>query len=173
MRCSAVLSARPSGPRSACRLLATAALAGLLAGCGMGAPIGESSEKSESPSTAAYAPTAFAIATESLPSGQPGVAYPTTAFAAVNAAGPVTWTLASGELPAGLLFGGAGVLRGTPQTIGFSTLTVRATSGTQSASRVYGLSVGVFGVVASRGLVEGRAWSGVPVTLTCAGATGS
>jgi hypothetical protein len=172
MRCLAVLSARLPGTLSAGRLLATIALAGLFTGCGMGGPVEGSNEKS-APTTAGHAVTAFGIATESLPSGRPGVAYPTTAFAAVNATGPVTWTLASGTLPGGLTFSSAGVLGGTPATSSFTTLTFRATSGMQSASRTYGLSVGVFGVVATSGLTEGRAWSRVPVTLTCAGATGS
>jgi hypothetical protein len=112
------------------------------------------------------------ITTASLPAGQPGSTYPTTALATVNAAGSVTWGLAAGVLPPGIALSTAGVLSGTPVTPGFFSLTFRASSGTQSANRTLGLSVGVFGMVATSGLLEGKAWTGVPVTVTCSGATG-
>lgn len=166
------LPAQPVGRRVACRLLGTVLLAGLFTGCGMGAEEKDSPAKaSASASSAAVA--LFAITTASLPAGQPGVAYPTTLFTVANAAGNVTWTLDTGTLPAGFTFNDAGVLGGVPAAPGFASLTVRATSGTQTAARTYGLSVGVFGLVASHGLVEGRAWTGMPVTLSSAGATGS
>jgi hypothetical protein len=172
MRRFELLSARLLGRAIACRLLPAVALAGILAGCGMGGADSSASAKAGTSSGSPASP-ALAISTASLPAGQPGVAYPTTSLTVANAVGAVTWAIDSGSLPAGLTFSDAGVLSGVPQTSGFATLTVRASSGTQTAARTFGLSVGIFGVVASSGLVEGRAWTGVPVTLTCSGATGS
>jgi hypothetical protein len=167
---SPCLPARSSGPRSASRLLGVALLAGLFAGCGMGGAEDEAATKATPAGNAAA--NAFAITTAALPVGQPGVSYPITILTTANAPGAVTWTVGTGTLPAGLDLSASGVLSGVPATAGFSAVTVRATSGTQSAARTFGLSIGVFGVVASDGLIEGRAWTGVPVTLSASGATG-
>jgi hypothetical protein len=148
------------------------ACSGFLAGCGMGGAEHDAAAKTGS-SAENPAATAFTITTTSLPAGQPGVAYPTTTLATANAPGAVTWEVAEGTVPAGLSLDAAGVLSGTPEGSCFCGLTVRATSGVRTAERTFALSVGMFGVVASTGLVEGRAWTGVPVTLTCAGAIGS
>src|SRR6478735_2717868 len=48
-------------------------------------------------------------------------------FAAAGGVGPYTWDLPEGTLPAGMAFSGAGVLSGTPTTIGSSDVVIRAT----------------------------------------------
>lgn len=63
------------------------------------------------------------IQTSSLPNGQVGVAYDQTLQADV----PVTWTIVSGSLPAGLFLNGAtGNIFGTPSAAGTSNFTVQA-----------------------------------------------
>lgn len=52
-------------------------------------------------------------------------------FTTVGAEGPVTWTLASGKLPAGLNFSG-GVLSGSAATAGVFPITIEAKSGPHS-----------------------------------------
>jgi len=59
------------------------------------------------------------------PVGTVGVAYTTTLVAAGGTA-PLTWSIASGSLPAGLTFNAAtGVISGTPTTVGTSNFTVQ------------------------------------------------
>lgn len=170
---TACTSATARRARVTLRLGLALALAGTLSACGVGAPDSGSDAPKASIGTPPAAPPTLAITTTALPAGQPGLTYPATALAAANAAGAVTWSLASGALPTGVSLSPSGVLSGTPQTTGFHSLTVRASTATQSATRTLGFSVGVFGVVASAGLVEAKAWTQVPVTLTCSGATGS
>ncbi len=160
--------------RAVAALLAALVTATGLAGCGAGGPAGDSPLKGGGGSGGATAPAdTFGIATTSLPAGQPGVAYPTITLTTVAAPGPVAWTLSGGRLPEGLSLSEAGVLAGTPVEEGFSALTVTALSGGLSATRTFGLSIGVFGLVVSDGLVQGTAWSGEPVTLLAAGAAGT
>ncbi|MDR1724113.1 MAG: putative Ig domain-containing protein [Tannerella sp.] len=69
-------------------------------------------------------PVAPIITTSSLPSGSIGSSYSTTLTASGDA--PVTWSLASGSLPAGLTLSGSGTISGTPSAVGTSTFTVKA-----------------------------------------------
>jgi hypothetical protein len=69
--------------------------------------------------------TPISISPASLPGGQPGVAYSQT-LTATGGVTPYVWSLASGSLPSGLsLDGAAGVISGTPATIGVWAFTVR------------------------------------------------
>ncbi len=67
----------------------------------------------------------------SLAGGQVGVPYAGTTFASTGGTAPVTWAVATGSLPAGLILAPTtGVLSGTPTTAGKSTFTVTATDAT-------------------------------------------
>jgi hypothetical protein len=75
------------------------------------------------------APTAPVVVTTMLPNAEQNAAY----FQALAATGtgPLTWSLASGTLPAGLaLSASGGVISGTPTALGASSFTVRATGPT-------------------------------------------
>lgn len=75
------------------------------------------------------------ITTSSLPNGTAGVAYSAT-LTASSGTPPVTWMLASGQLPAGLSLSTSGTLSGTPTTVSSYNFTVQAKdSGGQSASK--------------------------------------
>lgn len=166
--------ARARAARTALSLLAGLSLTAVLVGCGAGGGDGGSAKVSPS-SAAAPAPApapAFAITTAALPAGQPGAAYPATQLATVNAPAAVTFVLASGRLPEGVELAPTGLLGGTPSETGFFPFTVRASSGSSVTTRALGISVGVFGLVAGHGLLEGSAWTGEPVTLTASGASG-
>lgn len=174
MRNSLRASDGPKPARTVHRLVLVLGLAGLLAGCGAGGADGGAPLKGgTTPSGGVTLTPAFAVSTMSLPLGQPGRLYPSTTLTAVNAPGAVTWSLVAGTLPTGLTLTADGVLSGTPTAEEFRALTVRATSGALSATRTLGLSVGVFGLVASRGLVGQTAWSGAPVSLCACGASGA
>lgn len=68
---------------------------------------------------------AMAVSPPLLPSGAVGAPYAQTFFAGAGNA-PLTWSLASGSLPAGLtLAPGTGVLSGTPSAAGTSIFTVQ------------------------------------------------
>ena len=72
--------------------------------------------------------TAPVISPATLPDGVRGTAYSQT-LTAPGAAAPLTWTVTSGSLPAGLtLHAATGVIDGTPTTVASSTFTIRATS---------------------------------------------
>lgn len=69
----------------------------------------------------------LSISTTTLPGAFTGQAYSTT-LGSVGGTPPVTWTLASGKLPAGLTLNRTtSVLSGVPTTAGTSSFTVRAT----------------------------------------------
>ncbi len=72
-------------------------------------------------------PAGFTIITGSpLPTGTVGSAYPSTLFAAYSGTGPITWSVASGQLPPGLNLTSDGMFSGTPSTYGSYTFTVQA-----------------------------------------------
>ena len=69
---------------------------------------------------------AFTTAPGALPAAAFGVAYATT-LAATGGIPPYTWTIAQGALPAGLALSSAGVLSGTPSSVGTASFTVKLT----------------------------------------------
>ena len=87
--------------------------------------------------TVKYAPT---ITTESLPNGTVGTSYSQTLAATGDA--PITWSVTSGSLPAGLtLDTSTGAISGTPTTGGTYNFTVTATNGNGSDSKAFTLTV--------------------------------
>jgi len=71
--------------------------------------------------------------------------YPSTTFTATGTA-PITWSITSGTLPAGMAFSTAGVLSGTPTATASGLITFTATNGYGSATRVLTLTVSAAGV---------------------------
>ncbi|NEX95015.1 IPT/TIG domain-containing protein, partial [Caulobacter sp. 17J65-9] len=90
------------------------------------------------------APT-VTVSPSSLPNPRAGTAYSQT-LSASGAAGPYTFAVTAGTLPAGLTLSG-GVLSGTPTETGVFNVTVTATDSTAGAgftgSQAYTLTVGV------------------------------
>ena len=70
-----------------------------------------------------YAPLAITPAT--LANGSIKDAY-TATLQSTGGATPITWTVSSGTLPAGLSLSAGGVITGTPTTVGNSTFTIQA-----------------------------------------------
>jgi CSLREA domain-containing protein len=69
---------------------------------------------------------AVAVSATPLPNGRVGVAYG-SAVSSSGGSGPYTWTLVSGNPPAGLSLASTGVISGTATTIETATFTVRVT----------------------------------------------
>ena len=67
---------------------------------------------------------ALTVTSLSPPVGTVGVSYSTT-LAATGGVAPYTWSVTSGNLPAGLSLSSAGVISGTPTASGVSTFTVQ------------------------------------------------
>src|SRR5207249_9832102 len=67
------------------------------------------------------------ITTTTLPSGTIGIPY-TASILSTGGTSPISWSITSGQLPAGLSLNAAsGAIAGTPSTAGSYSLTVKAT----------------------------------------------
>ena len=84
---------------------------------------------------------ALSITTTSLPGATVGTAY-NQALALAGGAAPVTWSIASGALPAGIALN-PGSLNGIPSAPGTFTFTVSVTGGGQTATQSLTMTVGV------------------------------
>jgi len=86
--------------------------------------------------TTAVAPI---ITTTTLPGGVIGTAYNQQLSATGTA--PITWSLASGSLPAGLNLSTSGVISGTPNSAGTSNFTVKATNSTGNDTKTLSITI--------------------------------
>ena len=89
--------------------------------------------------TDSVTPTAPTITTSSLPGGKVGTAYNQTLAATGDAT--ITWTLDSGNLPAGLTLAADGKISGTPTAANTYTFTVKATNGAGSDTKSYTVKI--------------------------------
>src|SRR5207249_6262043 len=63
-------------------------------------------------------------------------------ISAIGGTPPYLWSIVSGALPAGLILSAAGVISGSPTTVGFSNFTVQlADSGSQTASKSFSIAI--------------------------------
>ncbi|MBQ7169601.1 MAG: putative Ig domain-containing protein [Synergistaceae bacterium] len=108
-----------------------------------------------------------------LPDGETGTAY----YEALNAyaISYVTWSVSSGNLPAGLtLDAQSGVISGTPTTAGTYTFTVKASNAYGADTRSFtvkitGTSSGVAPLITTSSLPDGEAGKSYSVTLKASG----
>lgn len=82
----------------------------------------------------------------SLVTGTVNTLYPTTTFTATGTA-PITWSIFSGTLPAGMTFSSGGVLSGTPTVTFSGSITFRATNAFGFADRPLTLTINAASVV--------------------------
>lgn len=75
------------------------------------------------------------VTTAALAGGRKGVDYSRT-LTATGGAAPYTWSLTSGELPAGLSLSSSGVISGTPSDVGTAKFVVTATDQAAVSSKV-------------------------------------
>ncbi|NJD10605.1 MAG: hypothetical protein FIB01_09290 [Gemmatimonadetes bacterium] len=131
----------------------------LLLACGDGGPSGPATPP-------------VVISTSTLPDGAVGAAY-SASLVATGGTGSHAWSLESGTLPAGLSLSVGGAIAGTPTTAGTSAFTVRATSGTASATRGYAINVLPPGIeLTTTPLPDGVAGTPSRQTLAAAGPRG-
>ena len=81
------------------------------------------------------APPALSIGSLSLPSGEVGIAYPTTSLAASGGRPPYRWSISSGALPPPLAIS-ASSISGTPSVAGPFSFTVQVTDATGGTAGV-------------------------------------
>jgi fibronectin type 3 domain-containing protein len=118
--------------------------------------------------------TAPAITTSSLPNGAVGTAYSQTLTATGST--PITWSIESGALPAGLSLSGAGTISGTPTTAGTSNFTVRAANAAGSATKALAIVIDQGGsgaalTITTASLPNGMKGKAYSQTLTATGDT--
>ena len=120
------------------------------------------------------AATAPVVTTTTLPNAEQNAAY----FQALAATGtgPLTWSLASGTLNAGLtLSASSGVISGTPTALGSSSFTVRATGPTglfdDQALAITVVAAGNAPVITSTSLADGTQGVAYSQTIAATGAT--
>jgi len=107
------------------------------------------------------------IVTNTLPAGVAGTAY-SEQLAATGTA-PITWSLESGTLPAGLTISTAGIISGTPIASGTSNFTVKATNSVGNDTKALAITVTAPPVITTTtlpGCVIGTAYN---QTLTATG----
>ena len=89
----------------------------------------------------------LAVTTTSLAGGIVGQPY-SAGVASSGGKAPVSWSVSTGSLPAGLTLDGSGAITGTPSASGTSTFTVQATdSGTPARTATKSLSITVLNVL--------------------------
>jgi len=97
-----------------------------------------------------------------------------TTLAATGGTPPLTWSITSGSLPAGLtLTAGTGLIGGTPTTAGMSSFTAQVTDSLgASASRAFSLTINnALAITTTSPLVNGVVGSLYSQTLTASGGT--
>jgi hypothetical protein len=93
-----------------------------------------------------YTINVIGIATTSLPNATNGTAYSATLQSAGTVTTPVTWSVASGTLPAGLsLNASTGVISGTPTATGTANITVQLASDGAACQKALSLTVAGIG----------------------------
>jgi hypothetical protein len=126
------------------------------------------------PLSLTVAPPALVITTSTLPAGSVGAPYSQT-LAATGGTPPYTWSIASGNLPAGLTLGGSGVISGTPSSGGSANFTVQVRDAASvTATRALSLTV-LAPLVITTGTALPGGTVGIPysVLLTVTGASGA
>ena len=79
------------------------------------------------------------ITTASLPNATKGTPYHEVLTS--NGDAPITWTLESGSLPAGLTLNSDGTISGTPTSTGTATFTIKAANSAGSVTKAFTLTV--------------------------------
>lgn len=115
--------------------------------------------------------TALSIITTSLPNGTSGTAYNAT-IAATGGTAPYTWSMASGQLPAGLILSSVGILSGTPTAAGSFSFTVQAKDAAgRTASQPLSVSICAALSITTTSLPNGTAGTTYSTTLAATGGT--
>ncbi|MBQ3399270.1 MAG: putative Ig domain-containing protein [Synergistaceae bacterium] len=86
-----------------------------------------------------YQPVAPTITTNTLPSATAETAY--TAQLEATGDTPITWSVYSGSMPAGLSFSGSGAISGTPTTAGTYIFTVKAANSAGENTKTFTLEI--------------------------------
>ena len=110
------------------------------------------------------------ITTTSLPNGVVGTAYSQTLTATGDT--PITWTIASGNLPNGLTLSSAGVISGTPTTAGTFNFTVKAINSAGNDTKALSITIStnaVAPVITTTSLPNGTVGSSYNQTLAATG----
>ncbi len=112
------------------------------------------------------------ITTNSLPSGTVNVAYSQN-LAAAGGTPPYTWTLSSGNLPAGLTLSTGGAITGTPTTSGTSSFTVTVKDSNSVTAGPVSLSITINGAltITTNSLPGGTVGAAYTTTLAASGGT--
>lgn len=113
----------------------------------------------------------LSITTTTLPTGVQGTAYSAN-ITATGGKAPLSWSVTSGTLPAGITLTGSGVLAGTPTATGSATVTVQvADAGSRQATRQFTVTIVAPLVITPPVSPDGT--QGVPYSLSFAATGGT
>ena len=108
------------------------------------------------------------ITTTSLPKGKKGVSYNQTLTA--TGVAPITWSLASDDLPNGLTLSENGDISGAPTTVGTFNFTVKATNAFGSDTKALSITVdNLIIMITTETLPDGKVGTPYNQTLTAVG----
>jgi hypothetical protein len=108
------------------------------------------------------------ITTENLSNGETGTAYNQTLAADGNT--PITWSLASGNLPAGLTLAQGGKISGTPTASGTFTFKVKAQNSSGSDTKTLSIVITISVTITTTTLPNGMVNTAYSQSLTATGA---
>ncbi|MDR2528369.1 MAG: putative Ig domain-containing protein, partial [Synergistaceae bacterium] len=114
------------------------------------------------------------ITTTTLPNGTVGTLY-SAVLEAAGGSGAVIWTLDGGSLPSGLTLSSGGTISGTPTLNETADFTVRATSGTESVTKVLSITIASAGdelTITTTSLLNGTVGTPYSAVLEAAGGSG-
>jgi hypothetical protein len=106
-----------------------------------------------------------------LPRAYLGRPYPAQQLTALNALGPVTWSLNNAVMPPGMALSSAGLVTGTPTAAGFYNFNVRLTDGTETTFRWVNLDIHPIEITNAGELPNATQGAPYSVTLNISGGT--
>ncbi|HLJ47001.1 MAG TPA: putative Ig domain-containing protein [Bryobacteraceae bacterium] len=104
-------------------------------------------QTSSGPFQIVVSPAPLTVTPATLPQGTLNAPYPATTLTATGGIPPYTWSILTGSLPPGLTLSSAGVISGTPTSIGTFAFTAQVVDSAPSTNRTSAVATGQFQII--------------------------